>query len=74
MMDIKDLAHRCYIHANKMDDEGWYVTANVLHAASLRLREMSEENDRLRATINDIVHQRGTIAAQSPSELHQSDE
>lgn len=29
-----DLAERCRIHADKMDNEGWYVTANVLWQAS----------------------------------------
>lgn len=28
-----DLAERCRIHADKMDGEGWYVTANVLWEA-----------------------------------------
>jgi DNA-binding XRE family transcriptional regulator len=28
------LSEKCAIHARKMDDEGWYVTANALAAAA----------------------------------------
>lgn len=29
-----DIVQRCLIHARKMDDEGWYTTANVLWLAA----------------------------------------
>ena len=31
---FKTLSHRCEIHARKMDEEGYYTTANVLWEAS----------------------------------------
>jgi DNA-binding transcriptional regulator YiaG len=33
------LSERALIHADKMDDEGWYVTANVLAACAEALDE-----------------------------------
>ena len=41
------LPERCEIHARKMDEEGWYVTSNVLWAAAqelVRLRKIIEEH------------------------------
>jgi hypothetical protein len=31
------LSERCHVHALMMDDEGWYVTANVLDSAGVEL-------------------------------------
>ncbi len=44
------LAQRCRIHADRMQDEGWYVTANVLSAAAdeLELRHTNGTKVRLR--------------------------
>lgn len=36
------LAERCSVHADKMQDEGWYVTANVLASAAERLALLDE--------------------------------
>lgn len=36
------LADRCRIHAEKMQNEGWYVTANVLAEAAEALDEVGE--------------------------------
>ena len=33
------LSRRCEIHAEKMEGEGWYVTANVLWAAAQALKK-----------------------------------
>jgi hypothetical protein len=40
------LAERCRIHADKMKGEGWYVTANVLAAASDELECISLAPDK----------------------------
>ena len=37
------LAQRCRIHAEKMQGEGWYVTANVLDAAANELERLIKE-------------------------------
>jgi hypothetical protein len=34
------LSERCHIHALKMDEEGWYVTANVLDSAGVELNSL----------------------------------
>ena len=38
--DINMLIERCEIHSNKMYDEGWYVTADVLSQAAEVLNEI----------------------------------
>ncbi len=40
------LAQRCRIHAEKMQGEGWYVTANVLWAAANALELDMETHSR----------------------------
>jgi DNA-binding XRE family transcriptional regulator len=37
------LSERCAIHAEKMNDEGWYVTANILAAAAEILNESDSD-------------------------------
>lgn len=43
MADRMTLAERCRVHAQKMNDEGWYVTANVLWQAAKALDEVGYE-------------------------------
>lgn len=38
-----DLARRCQIHSAKMDEEGHYVTANVLFLAANELCRLEKE-------------------------------
>ncbi len=40
-----DITERCAIHAAKMDDEGQYVTANVLTLAAETIRELRLHRD-----------------------------
>jgi hypothetical protein len=47
---ITDVVERCLIHARKMDDEGWYVTADVLGLAAERIREL----EKLISTLEDM--------------------
>jgi len=46
------LAQRCLIHADKMQDEGWYVTANVLWAAGMRIEELEAKLSAIKASVN----------------------
>lgn len=46
------LAQRCLIHADKMQDEGWYVTANVLCAAGMRIEELEGKLSAIKASVN----------------------
>jgi len=48
----RTLAQRCMIHADKMQGEGWYVTANVLAAAA----EALDAADTLRKTLPSHWH------------------
>jgi hypothetical protein len=40
-----DLVKRCRIHADKMQDEGWYTTANVLDAAANALENLGYKEE-----------------------------
>ena len=46
------LAQRCMIHADKMQGEGWYVTANVLAAASERIEALETKLSAFRSLAN----------------------
>lgn len=43
MSESIPISRRCRIHADKMQDEGWYVTANVLAAAADEIDGLLEE-------------------------------
>ena len=42
---LPDLVKRCRIHADKMQDEGWYTTANALDAAAEALEKLGYKGD-----------------------------
>jgi hypothetical protein len=60
MLSELKIPERCRIHASKMDEEGWYVTANVLHIAATeidtltgRLQQAEQENGVLKLILTD---------------------
>lgn len=61
MVHKMTLSERCRIHADKMQGEGWYVTANVLaeaadHIDLLEARQL--EPEKLVNARCDVVRQR----------------
>ena len=56
------IERRCEIHAEKMQEEGWYVTANVLAAAAEEIKALRKEveaGSRHAAYINKCVEEVG---------------
>lgn len=49
------LSERALIHADKMDEEGWYVTANVLAACAEALDEESAMSPKQYRTIIEAL-------------------
>lgn len=63
------LPERALIHADRMDEQGWYVTANVLAASADALAIAAATVASIRTRAGQITAAREKFTAQSPLQI-----
>lgn len=68
------LSERAMIHADNMQSEGWYTTANVLAASAEALDEARAAIASIRTRVGQIDQARKNYTAQSPLQIERATE